>query len=105
MPGKSSCCGYCSGNNIVLATRSTIFDDHLHLFDQPDMTQSFRNFIMERLVVAMLLFAVSSQAQALTKIDTGLGNPEAALKMELIKHFASLAEDEVGALTLGVKKN
>jgi len=24
--------------------------------------------------------------------------------MELIKHFASLAEDEVGALTMGVKK-
>ena len=68
------------------------------------MTQSFRNFIMERLVLSMLLFAVSSQAQALTKIDTGLGNPEAALKMELIQHFASLAEDEVGALTLGVKK-
>ena len=68
------------------------------------MTQSFRNFIMERLVLAMLLFMVTSQAQALTMIDTGLGNPEAALKMELIKHFASLAEDEVGALTMGVKK-
>ena len=34
MPGKSSCCGYCSGNNIVLATRSTIFDDHLYLISQ-----------------------------------------------------------------------
>ena len=68
------------------------------------MSQSFRNFIMEHLVVALLLFTVSSQAQSLTMIDTGLGNPEAALKMELIKHFASLAEDEVGALTLGVKK-
>ena len=68
------------------------------------MTQSFRNFIMERLVVAMLLFAVSSQAQALTKIDTGLGNPMSVSKKEQIKHFASLAEDEVAALNLGVKK-
>ena len=34
MPGKSSCCGYCSGNNIALATRSTIFDDHLYLISQ-----------------------------------------------------------------------
>ena len=34
MPGKLSCCGYCSGNNIVLATRSTIFDDHLYLISQ-----------------------------------------------------------------------
>ena len=68
------------------------------------MSQSFRNFIMEHLVVALLLFTVSTQAQALPMIDTGLGNPEAALKMGLIKHFASLAEDEVGALTLGVKK-
>ena len=34
MPGKSSCCGYCSGNNIVLATRSTIFDDHPYLISQ-----------------------------------------------------------------------
>ena len=68
------------------------------------MTQSFRNFIMERLVVAMFLFTVSSQAQALTMIDTGLGNPMSVSKKEQIKHFASLAEDEVGALTLGVKK-
>ena len=68
------------------------------------MTKSFRNFIMERLVVAMFLFMVSSQAQAMTKIDTGLGNPMSVSKMEQIKHFASLAEDEVGALTLGVKK-
>ena len=53
---------------------------------------------MERLVVAMLLFTVSSQAEALTKIDTGLGNPVSVSKKEQIKHFASLAEDEVGAL-------
>ena len=59
---------------------------------------------MESLVVAMLLFAVSSRAQALTMIDTGLGNPVAVLEKEQIKHFASLAEDKVGALTLGVKK-
>ena len=68
------------------------------------MSQSFRNFIMEHLVVAMLLFTVSTQAHALTMIDTGLGNPVAVLKKEQIKHFASLAEDEVAALTLGVKK-
>ena len=68
------------------------------------MAQSSRNFIMERLVVAMFLFTVSSQAQAMTKIDTGLGNPMSVSKMEQIKHFASLAEDEVGALTMGVKK-
>ena len=59
---------------------------------------------MEHLVVAMLLFTVSTQAHALTMIDTGLGNPVAVLEKEQIKHFASLAEDEVGALTLGVKK-
>ena len=68
------------------------------------MSQSFRNFIMEHLVVALLLFTVSTQAQALSMIDTGLGNPVAVLKKEQIKHFASLAEDEVGALTMGVKK-
>ena len=59
---------------------------------------------MEHLVVALLFFTVSSQAQSLTMIDTGLGNPVAVLKKEQIKHFASLAEDEVAALTLGVKK-
>ena len=59
---------------------------------------------MEHLVVALLLFTVSSQAQSLTMIDTGLGNPVAVLEKEQIKHFASLAEDEVAALTLGVKK-
>ena len=35
MPRKSPCCRYCSGNNIVLATRSTIFDDHLYLTTDP----------------------------------------------------------------------
>ena len=68
------------------------------------MSQSFRNFIMEHLVVALLLFTVHTQAHALTMIVTGLGNPVAVLEKEQIKHFASLAEDEVGALTLGVKK-